>query len=114
MIPLRALLVRNSTPVVTLLIIALNVFCFLIELMQPSVIKSYALIPDTFHPTTLVTSMLLHGGWLHLIGNMWFLWVFGSHIENALGSGKFFLLYLLCGVLSAAVQLMTNLGSPIP
>jgi membrane associated rhomboid family serine protease len=49
-----------------------------------------------------------------LIGNMWFLWVFGSHIENALGSGRFLFMYLLCGVLSAAVQLVMNLGSPIP
>jgi membrane associated rhomboid family serine protease len=114
MIPLRALLQRHYTPVMTLLVIGLNVFCFFIETMQPSVIQSYALIPDRFHPTALVTSMFLHGGWLHLIGNMWFLWVFGSHIENALGSGRFLFMYLLSGVLSAVVQLMTNLGSPIP
>jgi membrane associated rhomboid family serine protease len=114
MIPLRALLQRHYTPVMTLVVIGLNVFCFLVETAQPAVIQSYALIPDRFHLTALVTSMFLHGGWLHLIGNMWFLWVFGSHIENALGSGRFLFMYLLCGVLSAVVQLMTNLGSPVP
>jgi len=119
MIPLRALLQRHSTPVMTLIIIGLNVFCFFVELTQPAYlnntfIQHYALIPDRLRLTALVTSMFLHGGWLHLIGNMWFLWVFGSHIENALGSGRFLFMYLLCGVLSAIVQLMTNLGSPIP
>ena len=48
--------------------------------------------------------MFLHGGWLHLIGNMWFLWVFGSHIEDAMGSGRFLVFYLISGVASAAVQ----------
>jgi membrane associated rhomboid family serine protease len=119
MIPLRALLQRHYTPVMTLIIIGLNVFCFFIELSQPAYLESrfiqnYALIPDRLHLSALVTSMFLHGGWLHLIGNMWFLWVFGSHIENALGSGRFLFMYLLCGVLSAAVQLVMNLGSPIP
>ena len=119
MIPLRALLVRNSTPAMTLTIIGLNVVCFLIEISQPAYLQSrfihtYALVPDRLHATALLTSMFLHGGWLHLIGNMWFLWVFGSHIENALGSARFVFLYLLCGVLSAVVQLMMNLGSPVP
>src|SRR5882724_7630630 len=109
MIPLRALLTRNYTPVMTLLVIGLNVFCFAIELMQPAYLQSrfiqtYALVPDRLHLYALVTSMFLHGGWMHLIGNMWFLWVFGSHLENALGSAKFLFLYLLCGVLAAAVQ----------
>lgn len=119
MIPLRALLYRQSTPVMTLLIIAANVFCFLFELAQPSYLQSrfiahYALVPDHLYPTSLVTSMFLHGGWFHLIGNMWFLWVFGSHLEDALGSAKFLIFYLVCGVVSAMVQLVVNLGSPVP
>jgi len=119
MIPLRAILQRHYTPVMTLVIIGLNVVCFFIEISQPAYLESrfiqnYALVPDRLHLTALVTSMFLHGGWLHLIGNMWFLWVFGSHIENALGSARFLFMYLLCGVLSAAVQLVMNLGSPIP
>lgn len=119
MIPLRALLYRQSTPVMTLLIIAVNVFCFLFELAQPNYLQSgfiahYALVPDHLHPTSLITSMFLHGGWFHLIGNMWFLWVFGSHLEDALGSAKFLIFYLICGIVSAVVQLMMNLGSPVP
>jgi membrane associated rhomboid family serine protease len=77
-------------------------------------IEQYALIPDQLHPITLVTSMFLHGGWLHIIGNMWFLWVFGSHIEDALGPVKFLIFYLLSGIASAIVQFTVNLGSPIP
>lgn len=119
MIPLRALIYRRSTPAMTLLIIAANVFCFLIEFAQPAYLQNrfiahYALIPDRLHLSALVTSMFLHGGWLHLIGNMWFLWVFGSHVEEAMGSAKFLVFYLLCGVASAIVQLMTNLGSAVP
>lgn len=119
MIPLRALLLRNSTPVITLAIIAVNVFCFLFEISLPDYtrdrfITHYALIPDHLRLTSFVTSMFLHGGWLHLIGNMWFLWVFGSHIEDAMGSAKFLIFYLIAGIASALVQAFVNLGSPIP
>jgi membrane associated rhomboid family serine protease len=119
MIPLRALLFRKSTPAMTLMIIAVNVFCFLFELAQPAYLQNrfiahYALVPDRLHVVALLTSMFLHGGWLHLLGNMWFLWVFGSHVEDAMGSLKFLVFYLLCGVVSAVVQLMLNLGSSIP
>jgi membrane associated rhomboid family serine protease len=119
MIPLRALLFRKSTPVMTLLIIAVNVFCFLFELAQPDYLQNrfiahYALVPDRLHIVALLTSMFLHGGWLHLLGNMWFLWVFGSHVEDAMGPFKFLVFYLLCGIVSAVVQLMVSIGSPVP
>ena len=119
MIPLRALLQRNSVPAVTLGLIIINTFCFLFEMSQPlylrnAFIEHYALVPDNLHLSSFITSMFLHGGWLHLIGNMWFLWVFGSHIEDAMGAGRFLVFYLISGVASAAVQVATNLGSPIP
>ncbi len=119
MIPLRALLYRNTTPVMTLIIIAVNVLCFFFELSLPPdtrelFIERYGLVPDQLHLSAFVTSMFLHGGWLHLIGNMWFFWVFGSHIEDAVGSAKFLLFYLLSGIASAAVQFVTSFGSPIP
>jgi membrane associated rhomboid family serine protease len=103
----------------TLILIAVNVVVFLYEMalpfyLQHRFIAQFALVPDRLHLSALVTSMFLHGGWLHLIGNMWFLWVFGSHIEDAMGSLKFFVFYIAAGVASAVVQLMTNLGSPIP
>jgi membrane associated rhomboid family serine protease len=115
MIPLRALLRRSSPPVTVISIILLNFFCFLTELSRPGrFIAHYALVPDHLHFTNLVTYMFLHAGWLHLIGNMWFLWVFGSHLENALGSGRFLIFYLACGIGAGAVQAFLNLGSPIP
>ncbi len=119
MIPLRALLVRNSTPAITLLLIAVNTLCFLYEIAQPMYLRDlfiqhYGLVPDHLYLPAFVTSMFLHGGWLHLIGNMWFLWVFGSHIEDAMGSGRFLVFYLISGVASAAVQFATSLGSPVP
>jgi membrane associated rhomboid family serine protease len=119
MIPLRALLYRRDTPLITLLIIGLNVVAFLYEMALPSYYRDrfiiqYALVPDQLHPITFLTSMFLHGGWLHLIGNMWFLWVFGSHIEDAMGPAKFLVFYLVSGIASAVVQFAINLGSPVP
>ncbi len=119
MIPLRALLRRNNPATMTVMIIALNTFVFLWTLTQPTrsqnlFIQHYAMVPDHLRLTSLVTSMFLHGGWWHLIGNMWFLWVFGSHIEDVMGAPRFLLFYLTCGVVSAVVQLAMSLGSPVP
>jgi membrane associated rhomboid family serine protease len=119
MIPLRALLRRNNPATMTALIIALNTLVFLWTLTQPTYrqnvfIQHYAMVPDHLRLTSLVTSMFLHGGWWHLIGNMWFLWVFGSHIEDVMGAPRFLLFYLTCGVVSAVVQLAMSLGSPVP
>ena len=66
------------------------------------------------HYTTILTSMFMHGGWLHLIGNMWFLWVFGNNIEDAMGHGRFVAFYLLCGVAAAALQLAVQPHSVVP
>lgn len=119
MIPLRALLYRRNVAIMTLIIVGVNVLCFFFEMAQPlylrdRFIQQYGLVPDQLRPITFITSMFLHGGWLHIIGNMWFLWVFGSHIEDALGSGKFLIFYLMSGVISAMVQFGVNLGSPVP
>ncbi|MFL6448995.1 MAG: rhomboid family intramembrane serine protease [Bryobacteraceae bacterium] len=119
MIPLRVLLLRRTTPVITVVLIAMNLFTLLYEnalteYAQRTFVWRYALIPDQFHPSSLVTSMFLHGGWFHLIGNMWFLWVFGSHLEEALGAARYLAFYLISGAASAAVQLFVSLGSSIP
>jgi membrane associated rhomboid family serine protease len=63
---------------------------------------------------TPVTSMFLHGGWFHLLGNMWFLWVFGNNIEDAMGHVRFTVFYLVCGVLAAAAQVLADPSSPVP
>ena len=63
---------------------------------------------------TVLTSMFMHGGWLHLIGNMVFLWVFGNNIEDVMGHGKFLIFYLLCGVVAAATQTFVSPHSLVP
>ena len=63
---------------------------------------------------TVITSMFTHGGWLHLIGNMLFLWVFGNNIEDAMGHGKFIVFYLLCGITAAATQTLLSPHSIVP
>lgn len=63
---------------------------------------------------TPISSMFMHGGWFHIIGNLWFLWVFGNNVEDALGHGRYAIFYLLCGLAAAAAQTMTNPSSGIP
>jgi membrane associated rhomboid family serine protease len=64
--------------------------------------------------TTVVTSMFMHGGWLHLIGNMWFLWIFGDNVEDAMGHVRFVVFYLLCGFAAAATQTLADPASIVP
>jgi membrane associated rhomboid family serine protease len=63
---------------------------------------------------TVLTSMFLHGGWLHLIGNMWFLWIFGNNVEDSMGHVRFLAFYLLCGLAAAALQIAFQPDSPVP
>ena len=63
---------------------------------------------------TTITSMFMHGGWFHIIGNMWFLWIFGNNVEDAMGHGRFILFYLLCGLAASALQIVANPESAIP
>lgn len=63
---------------------------------------------------TLITSMFLHGGWFHLIGNMLYLWIFGNNVEDVMGHGRFVVFYLLCGILAALSHAITDPTSPIP
>ena len=63
---------------------------------------------------TLITHMFMHGGWLHIIGNMWYLWIFGDNIENALGRVRFVIFYLLCGLIAAGAQMATDVNSIVP
>ncbi len=63
---------------------------------------------------TVLTSMFMHGGWMHLVGNMWFLWVFGNNIEDSTGHVRYLLFYLLCGALAALAHILTDPGSGIP
>jgi len=65
-------------------------------------------------PEHVFTSMFLHGGWMHLIGNMWFLWLFGNNVEDSMGRGRFILFYLLCGIGAAAAQVLADPDSIVP
>jgi membrane associated rhomboid family serine protease len=103
--------------VVVYALIAANVLAFLWELSAPDVLD-YALVPARFtaHPSVgpIVTSMFLHGGWLHLIGNMLYLWIFGDNVEDRVGHGRFVLLYLAGGAAAALAQIYMAPDSRIP
>jgi membrane associated rhomboid family serine protease len=119
MIPLRDTQRSNSTPVVTVLLIVANCLVFLMELSlgphaRNQFVLVYGLVPDRMVLRSLVTCIFLHGGWMHLIGNMWFLWVFGNNIEDALGHFQYLVFYLLCGVAAGLAHVVANLNSPVP
>ena len=119
MFPIRDTQPSDSRPVVTILIIVLNVLAFLYEFSLDDnsrnyFIANYGLIPDRLHASALLTSMFLHGGWMHIIGNMWFLWIFGDNVEDVMGHGKYLIFYLLCGVAAGMTQVMFNPYSRLP
>ncbi len=119
MIPLRDSQPSYSIPYVTITLIVANVMLFLYQItLDPfslnHLIASYGVVPRRLNLASLVTSMFLHGGWLHLIGNMWFLWIFGDNVEDILGHGKFLAFYLISGVAAALIHVLFNLGSPVP
>ena len=75
---------------------------------------SVCVLGDTTTWYTTITSMFMHGGWMHILGNMWFLWIFGGNVEDAMGSTRFILFYLLCGLAAAALQVAADPSSTIP
>ncbi|MCJ7528887.1 MAG: rhomboid family intramembrane serine protease, partial [Methyloceanibacter sp.] len=112
---------RRTFPYVTTTLIALNVLVFLLELAQGErFIVDWAFIPARFSAepgadaVTLFSAMFMHGGWMHLIGNMLFLWVFGDNVEDRIGHGKFLVFYLLAGLAATFAQYTFNPASGIP
>jgi membrane associated rhomboid family serine protease len=118
MIPLRDIIPSRTTPVVTIALIAINVLVFLYELaLAPDVDEFtlyWGLVPAAFSWVTVFTSMFLHGGILHVAGNMLYLWIFGDNVEDRMGHGRFLVFYVLCGVAAALVQTITQPDSVIP
>ena len=119
MFPIRDTQPSYSKPVVTVILIVVNLLVFLFEFsLDPytlnAFISYYGLTPDRFHVSAIFTSMFVHGGWLHVLGNMWFLWIFGDNIEDILGHGKYLLFYLLCGVAAAMTQVFFSPDSRVP
>jgi membrane associated rhomboid family serine protease len=112
---------ERTFPIVTYVLIALNILFFFVELSGgDAFVKAWAFVPSRFlsnpsaHLATLFTSMFMHGGWLHLGGNMLYLWIFGDNVEDRLGHGPFTIFYVLCGLAATFAQLMVNPSSHVP
>ena len=131
MIPIRDENPVESPPVVTRALIAVNFAVFVYEILQgpelTAFVYRWAMIPLRFslalHQSTepvsgpaltFLTSMFLHGGWAHLLGNMWYLWVFGDNIEDRLGKVRFLVFYLLAGLVASGVEYLFHAGSRAP
>lgn len=133
MFPLKDDNPTNIVPVVTLTLIAVNVLVFFYQISLdprtsqlfafqygsvPAVVLGTAHLPAgiaVIPPMlSVLTCMFLHGGWMHLIGNMWFLWIFGNNIEEAMGSVRFLAFYLICGFLASWSHILANMDSVMP
>jgi membrane associated rhomboid family serine protease len=124
MIPLRDTVPSETVPVVTRLLIAANVLVFLyqggIGPAGESFIRTHGLVPrrvnfdelETLRP--LLTSMFMHGGWMHLFGNMLYLHIFGDNVEDRLGHARYLVLYFMSGIVAGFAQIMINPGSGLP
>ncbi len=131
-IPYRDLNPSRRFPFITVLLITANVAVFILLLLLPAdraddLIYSLAVIPLEFKlgrnlidsqglipPLTIFTALFLHGGWIHLIGNMLYLWIFGGSVEGRMGPFRFLLFYLLCGLLATLTQVYGHFRSTIP
>ncbi|MCD6276891.1 rhomboid family intramembrane serine protease [candidate division WOR-3 bacterium] len=125
MIPLRDTIRSRTFPILTYFLIGLNVFVFLVENSLPvhkldSLVVMYGIVPArVIHSPftgfyTLFTSMFLHGGWTHLIGNMWALYLFGDNVEDVMGHLRFLIFYILAGVVAGLVHILFNPLSTVP
>jgi len=118
MLPLRDTVPSARVPVVNYALIAANVSVYLYEAslgrrMEPF-IYAHGLVPRDFSVTDLLTSMFLHGGWGHLLGNMLYLYIFGDNVEDRLGHARYVVFYLLCGVGAGAAQAVASPHSNVP
>lgn len=131
MIPLKDSTRSSTFPIINISIILINALAFFYELslgpQQQELFQNYALIPAKFfnlidtNPGNIFgivvpvfTSIFLHGGWMHIIGNMWFLWIFGDNVEDSMGHGRYILFYLLVGVGASIVHALLNADSNLP
>jgi membrane associated rhomboid family serine protease len=118
-IPLRDVIPSRTTPVVTIALIALNVLVFIHELLlSPSALRQFyftaGLVPASFSWIAVVTSMFVHGGYVHIGGNLLTLWIFGDNVEDRMGHLRFLAFYLVAGSLAAIGQTWADPPSPVP
>ena len=132
MIPIRDTIPSRHVPVTTWLLIAINLTAFFWQLTLPAeaarnAIFLFGIVPARFtnpswaadvgYPHSFlpfITTMFLHGGWLHVIGNMWVLWIFGDNVEDRMGPLRFLFFYLSCGVAAGVIHVVTNPASKVP
>ncbi len=126
MIPIRDTIPSQSFPAVTVGLICVNAIVFIVELnLDPrgldQLFRLWGIVPLRFtHPRldvnylTLLSSIFLHGGWMHVIGNMWSLWIFGDNVEDRMGRVGFLTFYILSGLAAGIVHIATNPTSPVP
>jgi membrane associated rhomboid family serine protease len=133
MFPIRDTIPSRGVPVVTWGLILCNALVFLFELtlskeQLQEFFYTFGLVPAEYsqvnwtNPADLLqtdfwpflTMMFIHGGWLHILGNMWMLFIFGDNVEDRMGPGRFLIFYLLCGVAAAAAQFASSPHSPVP
>lgn len=118
MIPLRDTISSRTVPFVTYGLLAINVLVFLHQVrLGPAMeqfVYTYGMVPRHFALDTLVTSMFLHGGWMHLIGNMLYLHIFGDNVEDRLGHLRFLGMYLGAGMAAGLAQFVIDPSSPVP
>jgi len=119
MFPVSDVIPSRTTPVVTIGLIAVNAIAFAIELALDErelreFVLAFGVVPAAFSWASVVTSMFLHGGWLHVAGNMLYLWIFGDNVEDRLGHGRYLAFYLCCGAVAAVGQTLANPLSVVP
>ena len=124
MIPIRDTIPTRTVPFITYLLLAMNVMVFLYQVQLgghgESFVYAYGLVPRRFAVDrigaagALLTSMFLHGGWLHLLGNMLYLHIFGDNVEDRVGHLRFLAMYMLAGIAAGAAQVMIDPASPVP
>jgi len=131
MIPIRDAIPSKTFPIINIFIIVANVLAFIWQLSLGPQLKEafllYGIVPVRYSDPSLsaqftifaqalpfITSMFLHGGFLHILGNMWFLYIFGDNIEDKLGHIRYLFFYFLCGIAAGLIHLYTNWGSQLP
>jgi len=127
MLPIRDHIPTRRAALVTYAILGINVLVFIVELLLDSAgelsafLTSWGVVPSrllgnfgTSEALTLVTSMFLHDGPMHIIGNMLYLWIFSDNVEDMMGRGRFVLFYLACGIAASMAQVLAGVGSTIP
>jgi membrane associated rhomboid family serine protease len=126
MIPLRDNIPHRRLPIITVMLILINIFVFIYELFLGDDLRNfiylYGFVPqklflpislkDKFFP--LFSSMFLHGSWAHLLGNILFMWIFADNVEDRLGHFNFLIFYLSCGIIASLIHAFFNLGSKVP